>query len=98
MTMPSRITLDTTVAQSETLVSADIGGEVVMLHIENNAYYNADSIGTDIWHRLAQPTSVKALCTALVQVYDVDVETCHTDVLAFLNEAYKEGVIRIVTP
>lgn len=98
VTTPSIITLDTTVAQAEKLVSADIGAEVVMLHIENNAYYDTDPIGTDIWHRLAQPTTVKTLCTALVQVYDVDVETCQADVLAFLNEAYKEGVVCIVTP
>ena len=98
MTTPSMITLDTIVAQSETLVSANIDEEVVMLHIENNAYYNADPIGTDIWHRLAQATTVQALCTALVQAYEVDVETCQADVLAFLNEAYKEGIIHIVAP
>ena len=98
VTTPSVITLDTTVAQSETLVSADIGEEVVMLHLENNAYYDTDPIGTDIWHRLAQPVAVHVLCAALVQAYDVDVETCQADVLAFLNDAYKEGVIRIVTP
>lgn len=98
MNTPSMITLDTTVAQSETLVSADIGEEVVMLHLENNAYYDTDAIGTDIWHRLAQPMTVHVLCAALVQAYDVDVEICQADVLAFLNAAYQEGVIRIVTP
>jgi hypothetical protein len=98
VTTSSMITLDTTVAQAETLVSADIGEEVVMLHIENNAYYDTDPIGADIWHRLTQPTTVHALCMELVQAYDVDVETCQADVLTFLNEAYKEGVIRIVVP
>ena len=98
VTTPTIITLDTTVAQAETLVSADVGEEVVILHIENNAYYDTDPIGAEIWHRLVQPMSVRALCTALVQAYEVDTEACQADVLAFLNGAYAEGVIRIVTP
>ena len=98
MTTPGPITLDTTVAKTETLLSADVGEEVVILHVENGAYYDTDPIGAQIWHRLVQPTTGRALCRALVQVYDVDMATCQVDVLAFLNEAYKEGVIRIVTP
>ena len=97
MTTRSTITLDTTVAQTESLLSADIGEEVVLLHIAKGTYYDADSIGTQIWHRLARPTTVRELCTALIQMFDVDVETCQADVLAFLNEAYAEGIIRIVT-
>lgn len=94
---PGSITLDTTVAQAEALLSTDVDEDVVILHIENGAYYDTDAIGAQIWHRLVQPTTGRMLCTALVQLYDVDMETCQGDVLAFLNDAYKEGVIRIVT-
>ena len=66
-----------------------------MLHLENNAYYDTDAIGGDIWSRLASPVRVRDLCSAMIDAYDVDRVTCERDVLAFLNEALREGVIRV---
>lgn len=98
MAISDTITLDTTIAQIPTLLSADIGEEVVILHIVNGAYFDADAIGAHIWHALAQPTTVRTLCAALVESYDVDVDTCQRDVLAFLHIAYQEGLVCINTP
>jgi hypothetical protein len=69
-----------------------------MLHVEKNAYYDTDAIGADIWRRLESPTRVGDLCAALVQRYDVQPEQCEADVLAFLRDAYREGVIRVAAP
>lgn len=96
MSLPDTVTLDSIVSRNESLVSATVGADVVMLHLQNNAYYDTDAIGGDIWARIAVPTNVGDLCAALVEAYDVDRETCERDVLAFLNEAAREGVIRIV--
>ena len=90
------ITIDTIVVRSDGLVSADVGEEVVMLDVEKNAYYDTDPVGADIWHRLTEPVRARELCDALLQGYAIDRETCERDVLAFLTEAHREGVIRIV--
>ena len=84
------------VARNDDLMSARVGSEVVMLHLERNAYYDLDAIGAVIWERLATPSSVGPLIDSLVEQYAVDRETCARDVLAFLAEALTEGVIRIV--
>jgi hypothetical protein len=91
------IQLDTVVARNEALLSADVGAEVVMLHVEKNAYYDTDAIGSDIWRRIETPISVNDLCVGLTGAYDVDVETCRRDVFEFLNEAFRERVVRIVS-
>jgi hypothetical protein len=96
MSGETAITVTTVVQQGEGLVSADVGGEVVMLHIEKSAYYDADPIGADIWRRLSGPVAVRDLCAALIEQYDVDPATCEVDVLVFLTEAYAEGLIRVV--
>ena len=96
MSSSNVITLNTVVARNEALLSAEVGAEVVMLHVENNAYYDTDAIGADIWRRLTQPLRVRDLCAELLQSYRVDRETCEGDVLAFLNDARSEGVVRIV--
>ncbi len=96
MASVTSITLDTIVARNEALLSAEVGAEVVMLHVENNAYYDTDAIGADIWRRLTEPLRVSDLCGALLQHYDVDRDTCERDVLLFLSEAHREGVVRVV--
>lgn len=96
--MPDAITLDSIVARNETIAAAEVGEEIVMLHIANDAYYDTDAVGADIWREMAAPQRVGALCEALQQRYAVDPQTCEADVLAFLNEACREDVIRIVPP
>jgi len=91
------ITLDSVVTQVQSVMSADVGKELVVLHVEKNAYYDTDAIGADIWHRLAQPIRVRTLCDNFIQEYAVDPDTCYRDVLAFLNEAVQEDVVRVVS-
>ena len=95
MSALDEITIDTVVSCSTSLVSADVGDELVLLHVEKNAYYDTDAIGADIWHQLEQ--RVRDLCDRLVDKYEVDPETCQRDVLAFLSEALREDVVHVVT-
>ena len=96
MSASEGITLETMVACGGSLVSADVGEELVLLHVEKNAYYDTDAIGADIWHQLEQPVRVRDLCDRLLDKYAVDRETCQRDVLAFLSEALREEVVRVV--
>lgn len=89
----SDITAMTRIARREPVISAEIGDEVVMLHVEKNAYYDTDVIGGVVWRALAAPTTVRDICASLVTRYAVDPETCEQDVLAFVREAYAEGLV-----
>ena len=91
-----KITLDTIVAQSDDVISDQVGAEVVMLRLKSSAYYNTDDIGAIIWKQIASPQLVDDLCKALMEIYDVTPDRCHADVLSFLNQAYQEGMIQIV--
>ena len=97
MSEPDSVTLESVVASGTSLVSADVGDELVLLHVEKNAYYDTDAIGADIWHQLEQSVRVRDLCDRLVDKYDVDPDTCQRDVLAFLSEALRGDVVRVVT-
>jgi hypothetical protein len=50
-----QITLDSTVAQAEDVISDQVGAEVVMLRLKSSAYYNTDDIGAVIWNEIATP-------------------------------------------
>jgi hypothetical protein len=94
----TEITLDTMVVQADDVISAEVEDEVVMLRMESDAYYHTDDIGAAIWLGIAEPTRVRDLCLHLMTRYEVDAETCHADVLAFLREAHSEGTVRVVPP
>lgn len=86
----------TLVARAAGLLSAQVGDEVVMLHLAQNAYYDVDAVGAAIWDRLESPTRVCDLVDWLTDRYDVERDACLRDVVRFLTEAVTEGVACIV--
>ncbi|MGE4069234.1 MAG: PqqD family peptide modification chaperone [Vicinamibacterales bacterium] len=88
--------LDAVVVRDEDLLSADVGEAVVILQLESNAYLHTEGVGADLWQRLEHPLRIGDLIEALVAEYDVPPDECATDVLAFLERARAEGLIRVV--
>ena len=96
MTDQPTIQLDTTITQVKDLLSADLDDEIVMMNIERGAYYGLDAIGSHVWTLIENPISVSDLCDNLLLEFDVEPETCHQDVLIFLNRMYELGTITLV--
>jgi hypothetical protein len=90
------IQLDTTITQAQDLLSNNLDDEIVMMNIEKGAYYGLDAIASHIWTLIETPISVSDLCDALLPSFDVDLETCRQDVLAFLHRMHKLGTIVLV--
>ncbi len=88
------ITAETTIMRVEPVISAEVGDEIVMLHVEKNAYYDTNAIGAAVWRALAAPTTARAICEQLVLRYAVDLPTCEKDVLEFIRQAHSEGLIQ----
>jgi hypothetical protein len=80
------ITRHTLVQRHAEALAADVGGEVVLMSVEQAKYYGLDEIGSAIWHRIEAPIEVGQLCTALAKEYNADVATIERDVMALLEE------------
>ncbi len=89
------ITMDTTISQTKDIVASDIDGEVVMMSIEDGAYYGIDSVGSRIWELIETPRRVSDLIEKLMEEFKVDRPTCEKDVLKFLEELQKNNTILI---
>ena len=89
------IDLDTHVKRAEGFRTAAVQNDLMMLNIEQSAYYSMDSIGAEIWSMLESPRSVRELAERLQQRYAVTPEQCQQDVLAFLQEMRANGMIVI---
>ncbi len=87
------ITLRSVVKAKEELVTADMDGETVMMSVASGKYYNLGKMGGVIWGMLKNPVSVEKLIVNLLEKYDVTRRQCEAEVLSFLNDTYKEGLL-----
>lgn len=89
------ISLQDCVVQGKGNIVSDMGGEKVMLSVQNGKYYNLGEIGGKIWDSIEMPISVGQLVTTLMLEYDVDQSECQQQVISFLAHLAEEGLVQI---
>ncbi|MDP4083160.1 MAG: lasso peptide biosynthesis PqqD family chaperone [Bacillota bacterium] len=88
--------LKTKIVQSEGNVVSDMDGDKVMLNMQKGNYYNLGVIGGEIWDLIESPISIDELVDCLLSTYDINLDDCRKEVVAFLNDLHKEGLIRLM--
>lgn len=83
----------TTVVRSAEPVDAEVDGAIVMMSLKRGNYYGLDPVGSRIWQLLAEPISIGSLCDKLTIEFEVGRDECEKDVLEFLHELEREGLI-----
>jgi hypothetical protein len=91
----SEIDFDTQIIRAEGFTTAPVQNELMMLNVEQGAYYSLDPIAAEIWNMLESPTSVNQIIKQLLLRYEVTLERCQEDVLAFLGEMHSNGMIQL---
>lgn len=81
------------VQRATTPLATEVQGKMVMMDVEKGVYFALDVIGTDIWHRLAQPVLVTDLVAGLERDYDAPADTIERDVLAPLSRMVERGLV-----
>jgi hypothetical protein len=87
------ITTTTWLTRAEGFVTAAVEDELMMLSVEQGAYYSLDPIAAEIWDLLEQPAQAQNIIATLRERYDVTPEQCETDVLGFLEQLHANGMI-----
>jgi hypothetical protein len=98
MTSPSderELSVTSIVAATNDQVSSDVGGETILLSMQSAMYYGLDSVGARIWELLREPVRVSEIRDVIAREYDVEIERCESDVLAFLEELAAKGLIEV---
>lgn len=80
---------------NEDIAETDFEGKVVLLHIENGAYYNFNVTGSDLWRWLEQENSAYDLAIKISQKYDCSVEECLPDVLSWIDDVLDKKIVKI---
>ena len=72
--------------RSSDLVAADMDGDTVMMSIENGEYYGISGVGSRVWELLENPVTLETIVSTICAEFDVDQQTCQTDMTRFLDE------------
>lgn len=88
------LTTESTVVASEDHITANLGGDSVVMHPGTEMYFTLDAVGARIWELLQTVTSVAAIRDAIVAEYDVEIDRCERDLLALLTDLQSHGLLR----
>ena len=91
----SPIDLNSLVSRAEGFTTAAVHNELMMLNVDQGAYYSLDPIAAEIWRLLEQPMQVETLADQLQKRYAVTPEQCRADVLEFLEKLRENGMILV---
>lgn len=91
----SELTAQSVIRRSVRPLSADLGSETMLMSSETGKYYSLDTVGAEIWRRLVEPVSIRALCRSLATIYHGDADQIERDVIALLKKMLEQGLIEV---
>ena len=67
------------------LIVEEIDGEMLLLDLEENAYFGLNAVGQQLWQWLEIPIDVDGLTQRLVEQYEVSEDEARRDVEEFVR-------------
>lgn len=93
--MTPDLTLNSTVSIAQEVVSCDLIDEAAILNMKDGVYYGLNPVGARVWNLIQEPMEVIDILKVLVDEYDVDEETCHSDLMELLDHLLEKELIKI---
>ena len=95
--MGQTLNLSATVVIAPDHLVARLGEESVVLGLGKAMYYGLDDVAARAWDLMQSPVAVSTVRDTILQEYEVDAETCETDLIAFLASLEAEGMIEVTS-
>jgi len=77
-------------------IASNVGGEIVILNHNKGEYYGLDEVGALVWNSLEeQPQTLDSLCSAVLEDYDIDKQTCLEDIELLLKDLISEKLVEV---
>lgn len=84
-----------TIAPAPDVLHQELGGETVLLNLDNESYFGLDEIGTRVWQLLSETNSATAVVDRLFDEYEVGVEQLRLDVEKLITELLDAGLVSV---
>ena len=83
------------VSTPEDVLFRDLGGESVLLNLDNENYYGLDEVGTRMWDVLTTSTSIQTAYDTLLAEYDVAPEVLQQDITRLVEDLVAQGLLEL---
>lgn len=94
--MSDKIELTTVIQRKANIAFTDIDHEIMLLHPELGRFFSFNKIGSTIWNLIQNPITVNELVKQLTSHFEVDADTCFSDVSSFLALLLEKKLIEII--
>jgi len=85
--------LDTQLEVSSSVVTREIGGEMVLMDLESGTYFGLDAIGGRAWKALEDGLTIKELCEQIENEFEVSPEQIREDMLALARNLLEHKLV-----
>ena len=77
------------------VIYRELGGEMVLLNLQNGVYYGLNESGMQMWTLLAELKEPRRVVDALEQEYAASRDQLERDLQALLTELREKGLIEV---
>ena len=85
--------LDTQLTVPPHVMSRLVGDETVLLDLASGMYFGVDGVAMRIWESIAAGQTLDQTVAAVVVEFEVDKAQAEADVLEFVSELVKRGLL-----
>jgi hypothetical protein len=78
--MPMLPRAESRVVATDRQVACQVGGEAVILHLDEGVYYGLNEVGASVWQLVQEELTVAEIVDAIVAEYEVDRAQCLGDI------------------
>jgi len=89
------VPLNARVKARQEQVSCDLGDEAVVLNLEDGAYYGLNEVAARVWKLVQEPRTVVEIRDSLLEVYEVNIDSCTQDLLILIAQLQEWKLIEI---
>ena len=93
--MTHALASETTVVAASEPVSTTVDGEEVILHPGTGQYHGLNAVGTKIWERVREPTTVESLTRDIAEAHGEPHERVRGDVESFHVDLLDADLVRV---
>lgn len=86
---------DSIIIKNKDIEVTDFNNEKVMMDLEQGKYFALNDVGSRIWELANENTKVQDIIDILLTEYEIDEETCKNEVIRYIEDLVKNGVVKI---
>jgi len=79
----------------DNILAQNVRGECLLLNLNDERYFSLDKVGTHMWTALSESESIQTAYEALMELYDVEADLLHRDLIDFVEKMVCDGCLEV---